>query len=85
MDSKQLTGKKAINKELYKYYNLHIIFNNLELLKNINPEHLNNIIEKLGKSVKEEQEKNESRTPIIDLNNISLGMSNVQGIKIEYK
>ena len=83
MDSKQPIGKKAINKELYKYYNLHIIFNNLELLKNINPEHLNNIIEKLGKSVKEEQEKNVSRTPIIDLNNISLGMSNVQGIKNE--
>ena len=46
MDSQQPKGKKAINKELYKYYNLHIIFNNLELLKNINPEHLNNIIEK---------------------------------------
>ena len=44
MDSKQPIGKKAINKELYKYYNLHIIFNNLDLLKNINPEHLNNII-----------------------------------------
>ena len=76
------TGKKAINKELYKYYNLHIIFNNLDLLKNINPEHLNNI-EKLGKSVQEQENKNkdqqlEKGTPIINLQTLQFGSSNLQ-------
>ena len=83
MDAQPETGKKAINKELYKYYNLHIIFNNLDLLKNINPEHLNNIIEKLGKSVQEQENKNkdqkfEKGTPIIDLKTLQFGSSNLQ-------
>ena len=82
MDAQPETGKKAINKELYKYYNLHIIFNNLDLLRNINPEDLNNIIEKLSKSVEEEKrnkkQKGEKGTPIIDLKTLQFGSSNLQ-------
>lgn len=82
MDTQPETGKKTINKELYKYYNLHIIFNNLNLLRNINPEHLNNIIEKLSKSVDEEkrnkEKKGEKDTPIINLKTLQFGSSNFQ-------
>lgn len=83
MDAQPETGKKAINKELYKYYNLHQIFNNLEFLKNVNPEDLKNIIDNLRKSVQEEENKNkdqklEKGTPIIDLKTLQFGSSNLQ-------